>query len=161
VFGIEAGEGLAVAARRQDAAAVERYVARLEAAHALVQVDDPVRLAHLAVVHDVDARLHLPADGVRHDLLQGLGVGGFVVRPAGLLGRQEREQLRGPDQAPGVRGEDPLHLFSLRSRPGFAGPRLCQELRILSTRRLTFAVRGSPCAFAVRGSRFAVMTYDL
>ena len=64
VLRVELRERLPVAARRQDRLALERHHALLDPAHALVQVRDPGRLAHLAVVDDVDARLGLAADDV-------------------------------------------------------------------------------------------------
>jgi hypothetical protein len=103
---VEPGEVLAVAARRQDAGAVELHHARLEPGHALVQVGDPGGLAHLAVVDDVDAGLGLAAHLVGDRLLQRALIGVLVVGLAAVLELEELEQLGRPDQAAGVRSED-------------------------------------------------------
>ena len=79
---VEAREVLAVAARRQDARAVELDHARLEPAHPLVEVGDPGRLAHLAVVDDVDAGLRLAAYRRRSPT------------PAACAGRRPRRRTR-------------------------------------------------------------------
>ena len=65
VLDVELGEREPVAARRIDAAPLGCHHPRLDPARALVEIGDPARLAHLAVVDDVDARLRLPAHDVR------------------------------------------------------------------------------------------------
>ena len=76
----------------------------------LVEIRDPVRLAHLAVVDDVDSRLDLAPDDVRDGVLERLLVA--LLGPAAAassIDAAEVEELGGTDEAPGVSGEDPLH----------------------------------------------------
>jgi len=88
----------------------------LEAGDARVDVGAPTRLRELAVVDHVDAGLGLFAHDVFHGLLQRFVVGLFVHPPL-LAGAVEGGNGFGPDQAPGVRGQDPtgtaLHVCPL------------------------------------------------
>ena len=112
VLGVELREGLPVAARRQDVAALERHHPPLEPADALVEVGDPGGLAHLAVVDDVDSRPRLAphhvVDGVGERLLVRRLVDGLAAR----LGREEVQQGAWTREAAGVRGQDPVHQSS-------------------------------------------------
>ena len=110
--GVRARERLAVAARGQHARALERYGTDLEAADPLVQVRDPAGLAHLAVVDDVDPGLDLLAYDVEDRVSQALLVCVLVDALTPLLGREKRQQLRRPDQAPGVGRKDSVHVHS-------------------------------------------------
>ena len=94
----------------------------LEPAEAVLHVAEEADLAHLAVGHDVDARLDLMAHPVGHRLgdlaVEQLGVVGTAVLP--LL--QRVEELGRPGQAADVGGEDAIgaalhgRLLSSRSR---------------------------------------------
>src|SRR5262249_10907253 len=84
------------------------------------------RFAELAVAHDVDARLGLPA----HDVGDGGGeaflVGRFVERLPGLLEPQESLQRFRPDEAAHVGGEGAiravLHGLNLPAHHSHASP---------------------------------------
>jgi hypothetical protein len=110
---VGAGEVLPVPAGRQDGRERPVQLPRLQPGRPLVQVGDPGRLAHLAVVDDVDARLDLPA----HDVVNGIGqrrlVLGAVCRGRAVVGRrQEGEQFRRSNQASRMRDRDSLHRNS-------------------------------------------------
>ncbi len=117
VLRVELGERLPVAARREHRALADRDEALLDPPHAAVEVRDPGRLPHLAVVHDVDAGRCLAADHVADGLAEDPLIGVFVDRLAALLSGEDVEQLVGTDEASGVRGEDAIH----RSSGLFAG----------------------------------------
>jgi hypothetical protein len=132
VLGVELRKRLPVPARRQDVARFDRHEPRLDPADPLVEIRDPVRLAHLAVVHDIDSGRDLAPDDVRDGDLECLLVGGPVVRLSVVDRRGEFEQLGWTNEATGVRGEDPVHQGSsaeVTSRP---------ELRASGSCRLRF-----------------------
>jgi hypothetical protein len=116
-LGIELGKPRAVDAAGEGIAAGERPA--LEAAQAKQRVLRPTdRLAELAVADDVDADISLLAHDLGNGLLQALGIGGVVERPAGLFGAQERAQRRRADEAADMGGEDSIGAaFHLASSP--------------------------------------------
>jgi hypothetical protein len=79
VLGVELRERQPVAARGQEVAVRERDHARLDPADPFIEVGDPGRLAHLAVVDDVDADLGLAPDDVLDRAFEDLGVRRLVV----------------------------------------------------------------------------------
>jgi hypothetical protein len=66
---------------------------RFQTAHALIEVRDPARLAHLSVVDDIDSRLNLAANHLGDGVTQTLRVRFLVNRFTALLGDEERQQL--------------------------------------------------------------------
>jgi hypothetical protein len=108
--GVGAREMLAVAARRQDAP-LDLDRAQFETADAFVEVGDPGRLAHLAVVDDVDGGLDLVLDHVGDRARQAravlVAVGGDAARQ-----RLERLEVGRADQAARVAGQYPVHGLS-------------------------------------------------
>ena len=85
----------------------QRVGPRLEPGQAFEHVVGPARLAVLAVVDDVDAGLDLPADDVGGGARRARRGSGALL--CGVLARRLRPsstQLRRPDQAADVRGED-------------------------------------------------------
>src|SRR5262249_41027069 len=78
-----------------------------EAAEAVVEVKGPIAaLAELAVADDVDARLGLLAHDRLNRFLETALLGASVIGFAILDLVQERDELRGPDQAAHVGCED-------------------------------------------------------
>jgi hypothetical protein len=104
---------LPVAAGGQHAGPLQSDQSRLETGNSLIQVGDPARLAHLTVVDDVDPDLHRPGHHVRDGPLQAALVGVLVIVVAAIARGEEAEQIIGPDEAPGMRGEDPVHVTPL------------------------------------------------
>ena len=104
-LGVELGESAAISAARPRVTALERPA--LETAEAVEHVLRPrERLAVFAVADDVDAALGLLPDNLRDGVLQCALVGRFVVGLAGLLGAKKLLQLRRPDQAADMGGEN-------------------------------------------------------
>ena len=102
------------------AAIVDRLDASLlplESTDAAVDVGPPARLRELAIVHDIDARLYLAAHDVCHGILECLFIGDLVDCLAALPRHLEINDLRRPDQAAGMAGQDSVcampHGFSL------------------------------------------------
>ncbi len=132
--GVGAGERLPVSTRghHRPGGHVERP--QVEAADPLVEVRDPARLAHLAVVDDVDPDLDLAAHDVGDGLPQAFGVRRLVDLLPRLLGAQERQQLGRPDQAADMGRHDPVHrspsptLLS-GNEPGLAGRPPCKGIK--------------------------------
>jgi hypothetical protein len=162
--GVRARECLAIAARGEHAGALKLDRADLEPAHALVQIRDPARLAHLPVVGDVDPDLDLAADHVVHGCFQRAPVGVLVDRLAALLGRQERQQLSGADQASGMGRKDSVHEQSSPAWAPFVTCEACEAHAMLGavrrpgSRRVPISARtGKARQAAVRGSASAVV----
>src|SRR4029453_15107724 len=93
---------------------------RLEAREALVDVGDEPRLAHLAVVDDVQAELGLRADDLAHRGPHPARVAVLIVGLPARLRPDQLEQGGRARQAPCVRGEDAVAaaLHGLTSSPG-------------------------------------------
>ena len=115
-LGIELGETLPIGAAGERVGAGLHRPA-LEAAQAFEHILRPAdRFAELAVTDHVDPGLRLPA----HDLGDRTGhaglIGVLVERLALLLGAQELEQLRRPDQAADMGGENAFGAALHRAR---------------------------------------------
>ena len=129
VLGVELREGLPIAARRKDGPALGGHEPRLDSGDALVQVGDPVRLAHLAVVDDVDPCVDLPPDDLADRVDQRLLVPRRVDRCAVLHRDEVVEQRSRPRKAARMRGEDPVRHDSLPVRATSAtGPSALRSL---------------------------------
>ena len=83
-------------------------LALLQAAQTRRRVGDEARLAHLAVVDDIDAGGDLLAHGVAHRLPHALGVGLLVDRLAVHPRQHQLEQVLRTRQAADVRGQDAI-----------------------------------------------------
>ena len=106
---VRAGEVLPVPAGRHDAGEPALDGPGLKPGRPLVQVGDPGRLAHLAVVDHVDAGLDLLGDHVGHGPAELGTVIGAVERLPLIYRRQKGKEFRRPDQASGMRDRDSLH----------------------------------------------------
>ena len=105
----------------------------LEAGEALVDVGNEAGLAHLAVVHDVDAELGLLADDLGHRALDPQGQGIRVVGSAGGLGLDQLEQVARTRQASRVSRQDPVGA-ALHGRASSRGSRTRNCSRAARTR---------------------------
>jgi hypothetical protein len=112
VLRVELRESLPVAAWRKNVAPFQGHEPWLEAAHALVQVCDPGRLPHLAVVDDVDTDLGLAADDVRHCFSENPLVLGCIDALAALGRGQKIEERARTGEAADVGRENPVHQSS-------------------------------------------------
>ena len=77
-----------------------------EAVEPVLHVGGVARLAHLAVADDVDARLQLLFDHVRHRRADARAERGRIDRHAFLLREHRADEIVGAREAAGVRGED-------------------------------------------------------
>ena len=100
--------------------ATGRLRVRLEPGQPLVDVGNEARLAHLAVVDDVDAELGLLADDVRHRGPHPRRVAVLIVRPPGRLGLDHLEQVARAGQTARMGRENPVAaaLHADASQPG-------------------------------------------
>src|SRR5581483_8225672 len=105
-LGVELGEARPVrAAGERVLPGLDRPA--LEAREPLERVLRPAdRLAELAVARDVDADGFLPLHHIENRIPEAARIRVAVVRQAALLLRDELEELRRPDQAADVRGQD-------------------------------------------------------
>ena len=101
---VELGEGPHLS--RSAPRASCRVPVGLEARQALVDVGDEARLAHLAVVHDVQAELGLLGDDLPHRAPHPGGVRVLIVGSTRRLGLDHLEQVARTWQAAGVGGEN-------------------------------------------------------
>jgi len=79
-----------------------------EAVQAVLDVGRVARLAHLAVVHDRDADLHLLLDDLADGGADTRAQGSRIDRHAFLLREHHPDQIRRTRKTPGVRGEESL-----------------------------------------------------
>src|SRR5213593_296028 len=85
-----------------------RVLVRDESGQALVDVRNEARLAHLAVVDDVQAEHGLLADDLAHRGPHSGRVAILIVRSAAGFRLDHLEQVAGAGQAPGVGRENPI-----------------------------------------------------
>jgi hypothetical protein len=94
----------------------------LEAAKPIIGIVDEAGLAHLAVVHDIDAGRDLPGDDVVDGGLDQLGAAAGVVGFASAHGAHDVHQLRRSRQTAHMRGQNSidaaLHVSDWSSRGG-------------------------------------------
>ena len=87
---------------------LQRMARAAEAVQAVLDVGRVTRLAHLAVVHDRDAGLHLLADDLADGGADTRAQGGRIDRHAFLLREHHPDHVRRTRKTPGVRGEESL-----------------------------------------------------
>ena len=103
--------------RKVDQVPVDKRITRAaETRETVLHVGGVARLAHFAVVDDVDARLGLPAHDVLHRRTHARGERIALHRHALLLGVHHAHQLFGARQAARMRGKEtfaaPLHALT-------------------------------------------------
>ena len=135
VDGVIGGELLPVLAhQRATAHGGGVRFAVLDAAQALDHVLRPGHFAVLAVVHDVEARVHLLTHRLGHCGCEAALEAGRVVVLSELLGAERLHELGGPHQAAHMGSENALSAALHASSPGSvrrhgAGPRRAHPTR--------------------------------
>jgi hypothetical protein len=88
-----------------------------ETGEAILDVGGVAGLGHLPVVDEVDAGLHLLADDLGHGLTHARGQRRPIDGHALLFGVHRADQILGPRQAAGMRGEKALGAAVHRDSP--------------------------------------------
>ena len=100
---------------------LERLARAAEPREAILHVGGVARLAELAVVDHVHARVRLLPHDLGHRGPGAGGEGGAVDRHPFLPGEHRPHQVVGPRQAAGVRGEEPIATLSHARHPSATG----------------------------------------